>query len=221
MTNWGIIKLHNLDSKSLSLSSGPSWQKDKKTTFSVPFIVNISKIRHINKYYSVSKGISPQIRYKYAPNLSFSTSLSLNHKDYYKAPLKESNSYTFSPSSKYFINQSSWMSFGGYLGKEDSKTETSSNKSKGLNLGYFKAYSKKMNIFLSTSINNTDYDGIEVAYSKSREDTSKSLSGNFSYFLDGIKSNLSFNVSYTKNNSNIEMYDYDRKQMGITLSRSF
>ncbi len=214
-------KLDNLDSQSLSLSSGPSWNHNQKTTFSVPLIVSISKIGHASDYYSVSKGISPQVSYKYLPNLSLSASLSLNWKSYYDKPEKKSDSITFSPSSKYFLNQSSWMSFGGYVGEEDSKTKTSSNNSHGLNLGYFKAFSQKMNIFLSTSVNNTDYDGTEVAYSKSREDASKSVSGNFSYFLDGIKSNLSFNASYTKNNSNIEMYDYDRKQIGITVSRSF
>ncbi len=78
-----------------------------------------------------------------------------------------------------------------------------------------------MNIYLSSSFSTTDYEGEEVAYSRGREDTSESISGNFSYFIENIKSNLSINTSYTKNESNIEMYRYDRTQVGISLSRSF
>lgn len=212
--------IHTLDSKSIYLSTGPSFKKEK-ATYSVPLIFNTSIIGHQNRYYSISKGISPQMSYQLKPNLSLSASLSLQNKTYYKASDKESNSITFSPSTRYFLNQSSFVNLGAYFGKENSKTETSSNNSKGLNLGYYKAFNQKLNVYLSTSINQTDYDGIEVAYSKSREDTSKSLSGNFSYFIEKINSNLSLNLSYTKNTSNIEMYDYDRKQVGLTLSKSF
>ena len=128
---------------------------------------------------------------------------------------------TFSPALRYFLDQSSYVSLGGYIGGENSKRETSSNRSKGLNTGYYKAFSKNINLFVSGSINSTNYKGTEVAYNKSRKDTSKSISGNLSYFIEPIKANLALNLSYTKNNSNIEMYDYDRKQAGLTLSKSF
>lgn len=212
--------IHTLDNKSIYLSTGPTIQRDK-VTYSIPFIVNTSIIGHENKYYSISKGIAPQMSYQLKPNLSLNTSLSLQNRTYYNASDKESNSITFSPSTRYFLNQSSFINFGAYLGKENSKTEISSNNSKGLNLGYYKAFNQKLNLYLSTSISKTDYDGVEIAYSKSRDDMSKNLSGNFSYYIDSIDSNLALNLSYTKNISNIDMYDYDRKQIGLTLSKSF
>lgn len=211
---------HNLDNKSIYLSTGPTF-RDNKTTYSLPLILNTSIIGHENRYYSFSKGISPQISYQLQPNLSLNASLSLQNKIYYKTQDKESNSVTFSPSSRYFLDQSSFINFGTYLGKENSHTETSSNNSKGINLGYYKAFTQKFNIYLGISYSKTDYDGEEVAYSKSREDSSKSLSGNINYFIEPIASNISLNMSYTRNISNIEMYDYTRKIIGLSLSKSF
>jgi outer membrane protein len=213
-------KIHNLDSKSIYISTGPSLKKDN-TTYSLPFILNTSIIGHKDRYYSISKGIAPQISYQLKPNISLGLTLGLQNKDYYQSSNKESNSVTFSPSSRYFLDQSSYVSLGAYLGKENSKTETNSNNSKGLNIGYYKAFSQNLNTYFSASINSTNYEGEEIAFNKSREDSARVLNGNISYFIDSIKSNLSLNLSYTKNISNIDMYDYDRKQIGLTLSKTF
>ncbi len=212
--------IHTLDSKSIYLSTGPTLKKDK-TTYSLPLILNTSIIGHENRYYSFSKGISPQISYQLNPKLAINASLSLQNKIYYNTQDKESNSITFSPSTRYFLNQSSFVNIGGYLGKENSHTETSSNNSKGINVGYYKALSQKLNTYISTSWNNTRYKGEEVAYNKSRKDISKSVSGNLNYFIESIKSNLTLDLSYTRNSSNIEMYDYSRRQVGLSLSKSF
>ncbi len=210
----------NLDSLTSSLSVGPTW-RDGKLIYSFPIIGSVQKIGHEKKYYSISKGISPQMTYQVGQNFSISMGLSLQEKKYYEASDKDSNTITFSPSSRYIIGESSYISFGGYIGRENSKTETSSNSSMGLNLGYYKALIKNLNMFLSASISNTDYKGIEVAYDKSRDDSLVSVGANISYFIEPIKSNVIFNISYTQNDSNIEMYEYDRTQIGLSFSKSF
>ncbi len=214
--------LNNLDNYSLSVSSGPTWKQNKQTTLSIPVIFNITKIGHSNDdFYSISGGISPQVSYQKSQKLSLSASLSLNKKHYYQNPQKESHSWTFSPSSKYFLDQTSYIVAGGYIGQDDSKTSTSSTDSKGVNLSYNKSFSKKLNLNLSTSFSNTKYGGVEVAYDKSREDDTSTYGANVSYYVSEYKMNISTNVSYTKNNSNIEMYDYDRTQVGISASFRF
>jgi len=213
-------KFHNLDNKSISLSIGITGKKNR-ITYSIPFIANVSIIGHENRYYSIAKGISPQVSYQLEQDLLLSGSLSLQNKKYYKQKDKESNSITFSPFIRKYIDQSSFVNFGGYLGQENSHTQTSSNNSKGLNLGYYKAFSQKFNIYLGASYSKTDYDGEEVAYNQARKDSSKSVNVNFNYFVDTIKSNIGLNMSYTKNSSSIEIYDYDRKVFGINLSRNF
>jgi len=211
---------NSLDSKSIYLSTGPTIKKGR-ATYSIPLIANVLIIGHENKYYSISKGISPQVSYQLKQDLLLNGSLSLQNKKYYQQNNRESNSITFSPSIRKYIDQSSFINLGGYLGRENSHTQINSNNSKGINLGYYKAFSQKFNTYLSASWSHTNYDGEEVAYDKSRKDTSKSVSGNLNYFIDSIKSNITFNLSYTKNSSDIEMYTYSRKQVGLSISKRF
>jgi len=209
-------ELDNLDSKSLSLSVAPTWKQNKKTTISIPLIASVIKYGHTDKYFSISKGIAPQINYKVKKDLSLNAVLGLNWKDYYQASEKESHSWSFSPSAKYLINQSSWINLGGYLGKENSKTNTSSNSAKGLNLGYYKGLNKEINLYLATSYNKTAYDG-----SANREDKALMISGTLSCFVDTINSSISLNLSQTKNNSNLDIYEYKRNLIGLNLGYRF
>jgi len=214
-------KLDELDSSSLSASVAPTWKQNKKTTISIPLIANVIKYGHEDRYYSRSMGIAPQINYMLQPNLSLTTSLVLNWKDYYKQADKESDSWTFSPSAKYLINQSSWVSVGAYIGAEDSKTSSDSNDMYGINLGYYKGLTKEANLYLSTSYNDTSYDDSLDFFDKKREDKKFTVSGNISYFVDQIKSNISLNLSHTKNDSNLELFEYTRDVVSINLGYRF
>lgn len=212
--------INSLDSQSLSASFGPSW-RNGKIAYSVPLVTSVQKIGHTDRYYSYSRGISPQLSFQVNDRLSIATSLSLSNKRYYKNRDKESNSYTISPSTRYFLDQSSYLTGGFYFGEENSHTRTSSNNSHGLNIGYFKAFSQKLNMYASTSWSTTDYKGIETAYSKSREDENTTYGLNFNYVFSKYDINASLNMSYTDNQSNISMYEYERKIIGLNFSKSF
>jgi len=214
-------ELDNLDSKSLSLSLAPTWKQNKKTTISIPLIASVIKYGHEDKYFSISKGIAPQVNYKVKKDLSLNAILGLNWKDYYQAPEKESHSWSFSPSAKYIINQSSWVNLGGYIGKENSNTETETKKLKGLNLGYYKGLNKEINLYLATSYNTTKYGATDTTFDKTRDDKAFTISGTISCFVDTINSSISLNLSQTKNHSNIDYYEYTRDVIGINLGYRF
>jgi tetratricopeptide (TPR) repeat protein len=213
-------KINTLDSTSLYLSTGPTL-KYNKYTFSLPISLNGVIIGHKDRYYSYSIGISPQINYQYLPSLSFSGTFSVSKKTYYNNHARASSNGMLSLSSRYFLTQSSFINLGGYAGRENSRTETFSNDSRGLNLGYYKAFSKFLNIYLSENYSTTNYDGTEVAYSESRLDKSNTVGINISYFINLLKTNFTINTSYTKNSSSIDMYDYKRKILGFSLAKSF
>lgn len=113
------------------------------------------------------------------------------------------------------------MDIGGYIGRERSGVETFSNTSKGLNFNYYKAFSQSLNIQLSPSYSKTDYKGEEVAFGKSRDDSMKNVRASVNYLFSDYGLNASLSYSYTKNNSNIEMYDYSRAQTTLMLTKSF
>jgi len=212
--------IDTLDSKVINLSTGPTY-KYNKYTFSLPINISYVIIGHKYSYYSLNYGLSPQVNYQYTPNLSFSGTLSLGEKKYYNNPNRKSKTGMLSLSSRYFLNQSSFLNIGGYTGRETSKTDIFSNNSRGVNFGYYKAFSRNLNIYLSENYSRTGYDGVEAAYNKSRDDKTNSVSANISYFIDILKTNASFNLSRTSNNSNITMYTYKRNIGELSLSKSF
>lgn len=212
--------LNTLDSKNISLSTAIIKNKDR-FTFSFPFIGNILIIGHDKQYYSTSAGFAPQISYRYSDRVSLNFALSYQGKKYYKAGDRKSHSLSFSPSSRIFLDRSSYVGIGLFVSKERSKTETYSNDSYGYNANYFKAFSRNTTLNIGYSESRIDYKGREIAYNKSRNDISRTVSSSLSYFIKSIKSKLSLNLSYTDNYSDIQMYKYDRKQIGINISRSF
>jgi len=212
--------LDTLDSKVLYLSTGPSL-KYNKYTFSLPLNFNYVIIGHDESYYSSNIGLSPQIAYQLQPNLSLSASVSLGDRQYYNNPQRRAKTGMLRVSSRYFINQSSFVDLGAYSGRENSKTDIYSNNSRGLSLGYYKAFSQSLNVYLSESYSRTGYDGIEDAYSESRDDKTNTLSAQISYFIPKVQLNCTLNGSYTKNISSIDMYGYKRKMLSLSLSKSF
>jgi len=213
--------LNYLDSSSLSASLAPTWKQNKKTTISLPVIANVIKYGHEDKYYSRSVGIAPQVNYLAQENLSISTSLTLNWKDYYQQPDKELDSITLSPSAKYYIDQSSWLNASAYLSTEDSKTDTESSDIIGMNIAYYKGLSKDLNLYIMASYDKRSYDGTLDLFDTSRDDKTATLSTTVSYFINQIKSNLSLNLSHTNNSSNINYYEYKRNVIGLNLGYRF
>ncbi|MEN4052918.1 surface lipoprotein assembly modifier, partial [Sulfurimonas sp. NWX79] len=166
-------------------------------------------------------GIAPQISYQYNERTAFYASLSLHNRKYYKAPDRKSNGFMFTPSIRYFLDQSSYLSSSIYAGEENSRTEIYGNHSRGFNIAYYKAFNKNINAYLSFNGSNTDYKGIETAYNQSRNDISRTLSGTLSYFIKPMNSALSLKLSRTNNSSNIAMYTYKRNQIGLDISTNF
>jgi len=213
-------KLDALDSKNISLSTALITKKGR-FTYSAPLIGNILIIGHDKKYYSTSIGIAPQVNYQYNNKISFNLSVSYQSKKYYKNSDRKSHSITFSPSSRILLDRSSYVGVGGYYGEESSKTETYGNYARGVNINYYKAFNQNLNANIGFSASRINYKGVEQAYDKSRRDISRSYNGSLSYFIKKIKATLSLDASCTTNSSNILMYKYDRKQIGINISKSF
>ena len=213
-------KLNDFDTQSIAVSIGPAWSKDEYL-YSIPLVLNAIKVGHQDRYYFVSKGIVPQIRYKAAQDLFVSAYLGLQEKKYYINTTKNSNSVTLTYDIKSFITRTDFISFGGYIGKEISQTNTNSNGSEGFNFKYYKSLSGKLNFYINSSVSITDYDGVEIAYGKNRQDNNIGINGSFSYFIDKFKTNATLSLMYQKNSSNIAIYEYDKEQIMLSFSKSF
>lgn len=79
-------------------------------------------------------------------------------------------------------------------------------------------------LFARLSYRDLDYDGVEPIPGVARDETERRVSIGFQHeFRDGYlnKWALSGGLQYTKNESNISIYDYDRRQFMLNLGKTF
>ena len=67
----------------------------------------------------------------------------------------------------------------------------------------------------------TDTQGREAAFAEKRHDKTARLTLDLIYYIAPIKSELSFSISRTLNNSNLPIYPYHRNQVSLSLRRAF
>jgi len=67
----------------------------------------------------------------------------------------------------------------------------------------------------------TRYQGLEAAFTEIRHDKTARLSLGASYRLAKLGAEVSLSVSYTKNDSNLSLYEYDRTQVSLTIGKTF
>jgi hypothetical protein len=112
------------------------------------------------------------------------------------------------------------MSFGINTSRIDSKIATSDNKTNGLNLSYGYGFANGVQLGLSANYSKTKYQGVEVAYGKTRDDSALNVGVNASYTINA-KQNISLIINTIDNNSNIGMYKYKRKQTNLNWNYRF
>jgi len=212
--------LSRFDVVSLSANAGPSF-KHNGWSFSLPYVINAVKIGHEDDWYQISNGVAPQFGWQISPRLSVQGSLAWQDKRYRNNRERNGKALTFSPSIRYGINASSYVTLGGYTGQEDSGIKTSRNASHGVNLGYYKAFNQSWSLYVAPSWSQTDYEGIEAAYNKGRKDKRVDVTTNLNYLYAPWGVNVTLSYTYTNNRSSIAMYRYKREQTMLSVAKNF
>lgn len=213
-------RLDSFDTASLSFSAGPSWSAGA-WKFSIPYVLNPVRFGHSQSYYSISQGLAPQVGYQISPRLLVQGSMALQDKRYKDNSPRNSDAFTFNSSMRYSLSESSYLSLGGYVGEEQSDIDIASNRSHGIGIDYFKAFSKHLSLHISPAYSRTDYDGIEAAYEKGRKDTRYDFSASLNYLIASWNANLTLSFTASYNRSSIEMYRYTRRQTMVSLTKNF
>ena len=78
-----------------------------------------------------------------------------------------------------------------------------------------------LNVSVTGSYTDSQYEGIEAAYDVARHDQTKYVGLDLSYKIKSLDLDLVGSVSFTDNKSNLEMYGYDRTQVSFTVKKSF
>lgn len=218
-TDYNVVD--ELDSLQLSGSTGPSWLISDKFVVSVPLVIDWVKLGHDESYYSSSYGVAPQFRYAIFENLSFNLGTTLSKKNYRVLSARDSDNYSISPSLMYQFSPTSFARIGLVGGREDSGLAYTENKLWGANALYGHVFWESLQATLNLAYIDTDYKGKEAAYNEARHDKTIKFGVELAYRINKLNSDIVLSVNRTVNDSNLDIYEYDRDQISLCWKLSY
>lgn len=213
--------MHSYDSLFGRLSSGPVIRSGDKTIFSLPVYADIVRYENGENYYSHTMGVSPQVRYAINSSLSFTLGTNFGWKNFHKNEERDTKIYSVSPSVDIKTGAKGSLRFGGTIGRESSGIGTYSNDYYQINASYFYPFSQDLVSTIWATYGENEYDERAAAFSDVRQDERFSVGLDVVHALKIIDADLLASFSFTQVDSNIELYEYDRSKVSVSLRKKF
>lgn len=220
--NWTDYVKHNqFDVLQLSAYTGPVFQLNPKTVFSLPVTADLAAYTDKGDIYSTSVGVAPQVRYQATEKLALSLESNINWKHFIGNSDRNTLSYSLAPALDFKTCGQGSFRFGGSVGREDSGVDTYSNDNWGLNTSLFCPLGADLAFSIYGSYGETTYDAKEAAYTVARHDKKATVGANLQYAhkLSGLDGSLG--VSYTHNESNLELYEFNKVQVSASVKKKW
>lgn len=210
MTNYNIDVL--------SLSSGPGYANNGYRAH-VPATFDLVQLG--NEPYARNWGIAPTVGYSGINNLDLSLTGTVQRREYSTDKERDSDYYALEFTPRVFLLKGKMMLQGSVkYSDEDAHRKYWSNEAQEGALGLMIQLPFDYVLFVQQSVKTIDYRGIQSLYANSRKDQENRTLINISKRL--LKNvSLTVSYSYTRNHSNLDLYDYDRKQLTTMLSWEF
>lgn len=211
------------DTTNLSASSGPAFKLGEKAGISIPVTFNAQRYNSQGGWYSQSWGIAPRFQYAVKPNLQIYVDTSVARKRFAGNAARNLTAYTFNPSLNYQPTQNGSIALGLQFGREASGQDIYSNNVRGVYLGYQHAFREVgVRASITASYTDTQFDGIQAAYTKARHDVSQKISGSVSYSLPQLTgADITGSASYQNNDSNLDINKYERTEFSLSITKRF
>ena len=216
-------KANSYDIRSLNVSTGPVFATSTKSSLSVPITFNLQRYNSQGGWYSQNWGVAPRFSYKLQDNMQLYIDSSISRKRFRNNDARNLTAYTFNPSINYQPRASGNVAFGLNFGRENSGQDIYSNDVLGAYVGYQHSFKQQgITAGITASYTDTNFEGIQAAYTQARHDVSRKISANISYAIpqmDGMT--VQGSVIYQDNDSNLDINTYDRTQFSLSLTKSF
>ena len=211
--------LSGFDSDVLSGSAGLTLQK-KSYIVSLPLLLESVYIGHAR--YDHAFGVSPQVQVPVTERLSANASFVIQKKHYYvNDGLRDGTVWSVSAGSKYYYRQDSFLQATLRHGVEGTGAKYTDNSSNGLNLGWYAGLPRGFSLYVGPGVSYTAYEGKEAAFDDKRRDVQYNAVFNLSEDFDASAWSATLGYTFTRNDSNIALYDYNRGQVTLQVSRAF
>jgi tetratricopeptide (TPR) repeat protein len=217
ISHTGYFRYHEFNSEIYSMSTGPSF-RNTKWVISLPVLFDYSEIG--SDRYSYALGISPQIQYALSQNIILSASWTGQSKYYYTSKDRTGTAWSANGSLRFNMSQSMFIQTVYRHTEEDTRKAYLDNKSDAINISFYTGLPMGMSLYLQPSISWIKYKEKEAAYDRARDDIQYIVNANLSKDL-GKGFGAALGYTYTRNDSNIAIYDYKRNQVTVQVSKAF
>ncbi|MFH1624499.1 MAG: surface lipoprotein assembly modifier [Pseudomonadota bacterium] len=213
-------KFNEYDLGALNLSLGPGYIGEK---YKFQFPVSYDSIQLGYDPYATFIGFNPSFSYVPKPSLDLTLSGTLQDRHYDRTDDAGRNgsyfSLEFTP--RAFINMGGQMIQGSIkYARETTKASSEANEGWEYSAGFLTKLPWDLTAYLQYAYREPKYEGAQALFDDTREDKEHrfitNLSKNLPWDLSGV---ISF--AYTRNDSNLALYDYTRRQVTFMLSKGF
>lgn len=211
--------MHTFDSDVFSASVGPALKK-QAFVVSAPLMFENVRIGHAR--YNQAFAVAPQVTVPLSERLAASLSSVLQRKHYYVGGgLRNGSVRSISAGAKYFYRKDGFLQLSLRHARENTKVGHLDNRSSGLNLGWYAALPARSSLYLGPGFSFTRYAQAEAAFEDRRGDAQYNVVVNLSREFAAAGWSGTLGCTFTRNDSNLGMYDYNRTQVTVQFSKAF
>jgi len=210
---------HGFDSDSFSASAGPTFG-GRGFVLSAPLVFENLRVGHVR--YNIAYGLAPQVLEPLGARLSAEGSLVLQHKKYYVGGGQRTGPvWSASAGVKYSLGSKSFARASLRHAAEGTSEDYLDNVSDGLSLGWYAGLPAGFSFYASPGFSLTRYGAAEAAYDERRRDAQYSGVLNLSKEFPAAGLSAAAGFTFTRNDSNLGLYDYVRRQLTLRFSMAF
>ncbi len=213
----------DFDSNAAGVSVGPTY-RDGKFTASVAPAFNFQTLD--GDMYRKSYGVAGRTAYQVDEPTSVFTTASYFKNKYDDNDARDSDAYAVMPGIAYQIDEATQVSGAYQLRTEDADSDIYSNLSHGPRLAVSHSLTADLNVSATYGYTAANYDGRQSAFGNvKRDDDIHNVGVRADYSLtpatgvEGLVATARYNYIDTK--SNIDIYDYDRHQATLGVSKTW
>lgn len=209
-----------LDNLYLTGSTGPSFRLNQRLTLSAPVTGDIVKYGVGKNWYSHSAGFAPRLSYALKENMWLNFGARVNQKIFKQNRDRDSLSLSGSVGAIFKATERDLLRLHVTAGQETSDLKPFSNDVLSLGASYSRQINDSVGLDLQTSFNASKFDEAQAGYAAARDDEAWNAGVNLT---KKIREDISFTVSgsYTKNKSNLDLFDYDRQRFSFRMNKVY
>jgi len=211
--------MHGFDSDSFSASAGPTFG-GRGFVVSAPLVFENLRVGH--ERYNFAYGLAPQVMVPLGGRLSAEGSLLLQRKKFYVGGgLRSGPLWSASAGVKYSLGPKSFARASLRHAAEGTSEDYLDNASDGLSLGWYAGLPAGFSLYAAPGYSLTRYAAAEAAYDERRRDAQYTGVINLSREFPAAGLSAAAGFTFTRNDSNLGLYDYVRRQLTLRLVMSF